>query len=555
MAKDNNMSNTQEINSILEEARKYRTPAQTQQPAPKKAAPQSGRYRQAPANDGYVDISAAASRGGYTDINKVAASNGKKPKKKGKAGLIIGIIVGVIVLAGIGGFTWYMLSGSSTFAKNVSVNGVSLAGMTRDEAKQALASEEQKLADKINIVVKSDDKSVTLTKDDFEYSYDTDSILDDAQAYSEEKGLKTGERTYTISMSLSEDSCKAAAEKVAGEINAKAKNAKVTEYDSKGDGSFTFQDEVNGVTLQEDKLTEDLQEMVKNGTVDGSLDAPTEVVEPKYTVDYLKKNITKLSSFTTTSTNNSNGNTNMEVSLKACNNSIIDPGEVWSFNDCTGDSNQESNGYKPAGVIVEGRHEVGIGGGICQSSTTIYNAALLCGMEVEERACHYYKSVYVDAGRDATIDYGNIDLKLKNPFEYQLFMKCYMDGTVLHCEMYGIQTDEFDDVEISTETTSYFSTGYRVAATRTFLKNGKVVRSDDLPESTYYTVEPKSSRSSSNDNNDNNSASSSGGGSTSSQAPEPDPQPQPEPEPEPQPEPEPEPQPDPQPEPEVVEVP
>ena len=142
----------------------------------------------------------------------------------------------------------------------------------------------------------------------------------------------------------------------------------------------------------------------------------------------MQNNIVKLSSFSTESSNNDNGNHNMKISLKACNGSVIEPGETWSFNDCTGDSNLESNGYKEAGVIVDGKSGTGIGGGICQSSTTIYNAAILCGMKIEERYCHYFKSTYIDAGRDATIDYGNLDLKLSNPFSYQLFMKCWLFG-------------------------------------------------------------------------------------------------------------------------------
>ena len=488
---DKNMSNTQEINSILEEARKNRAPQQPKKPTPKKEAPKQTKAPAATkviADDGFI----------ITDDGK-SPSKGRAPqpkpkkKKKGKAGLIVALsILGVIILAAAGGFTWYMLSGSSTMADNVSVNGVSLAGMTYAQAKAALAPVENSLADGIKVEVKGPaDKAVTLTKDDFSYSFDTDQILKQAQEYSEQKGLKRGEQTYTLSMTLDPNSCEAAAQKVAKEFNTEAKDAKVTAYDSEGDGTFTYQDDVVGVSVKVDELKNAIAGAVKDKT-EAQLEAPYDEVKAKYTKEFLQKNIRMLSEYTTTSTNSSNGNHNMATSLAACDGSIIDPDEVWSFNECTGDSNQTSNGYLPAGVIVEGRHETGVGGGICQSSTTIYNATLLCGMEVEERSCHYYKSVYVEAGRDATVDYGNLDLKMSNPFDTQLFMKCYMDGVVLHCEMYGVPQESFDEIDITTEMTSSFSNGYRVAAQRHYYKNDKEVMTDDLPDSTYYTSAPSS---------------------------------------------------------------
>ena len=471
---------------------------------PGKGTPGSRR----PADNGTVDISAAGTKRGKNQANQAKkpprpAEQKPQKKKKSKVGLVIAlVIIGVILLAGAGGVTWYLLSGSSTMADNITVSGVSLAGMTYDEAKKALAPVETSLADTIKVEVKGpDNKVLTFGKDDFRYTFNTDEILKEAQEYSEQKGIKSGEQTYTVTMKVDDSSCKEVAEKAAKEFNREAKNARVATYDSEGDGTFTYEDDVLGVSVKVDELTKSLSAGIKDKTT-ASVDAPYEEVKAKYTKEFLQKNITQLSSFTTTSTNSSNGNHNMATSLDACDGSIIEPDAVWSFNECTGDSNQTSNGYLPAGVIVEGRHETGVGGGICQSSTTIYNATLLCGMEVEERSCHYYKSTYVDAGRDATVDYGNLDLKMSNPFDTQLFMKCYMEGVVLHCEMYGIPQADFDDIEITTETTSSFSNGYKVAAERHYLKDDKEVRVEELPNSTYYTSAPSSGNSSSNSNDD-----------------------------------------------------
>ena len=93
----------------------------------------------------------------------------------------------------------------------------------------------------------------------------------------------------------------------------------------------------------------------------------------------------------------------MRVSLKACNGSVIEPGATWSFNKCTGNSNLESLGYKPAGVNSNGKSDIGIGGGICQVSTTLYNAVLRAELEVTERHNHSMIVTYVDPSADAAI--------------------------------------------------------------------------------------------------------------------------------------------------------
>ncbi|WP_405343120.1 VanW family protein [Ruminococcus sp.] len=528
-------SNTMELDAILAESRTRRTGSPAPSGARSGAAPRKAARPAAPApqrnlNDDFIVVddgsadaprqSGPARRAPRPDYDYDAPG----PKKKKKTGLIVALcIIGIILVAALGAFALYMFSGSgtgpdSTFSDNVYVNGKSLKDLTMEEAKTLMKTVENDLASGIKVEVKAGDKSYNYTKDDFKYTFDTEAVLNEAKQYSEEKGIKTEDKNYEIKMTVDDSTCKDLITKIAADIKTDAKDAKVTDFDPDAESMFTITAESKGKTLDETTSLNALSTFIKNGNIAGTVDATVKEVDPEYTADFLKKNITKLSEFSTTSTNNSNGNENMRVSLAACNGSIIEPGETWSFNDHTGNSNLESNGYKPAGVIVEGRSETGVGGGICQSSTTIYNAAILCGMSVVERECHYYKSVYVDAGRDATVDYGNIDLKVNNPFKYQLFMKCWMDGTQLHCEIYGLQNPKFDDIEINTSSPSYFGNGYKVTTTRTYLKDGNEVDSDDLPSSTYYTSAPSSGSSgnsgggSGNSGGDSGSDDNSGGG-------------------------------------------
>ena len=484
MAENRKMSDTGELESILAEARSRNRQASAQSPsrpaAKRAAAPRPAAVQSAP-DDSFVMVDENGR------ISSAApAEEDYAPAKRSKKPLIVAIVVILaVLLAASAGVTWYMMSGTKEgFADNISISGVQVAGMSTNQAKAALADVESKLAEKIAYEVIVGETKINLTKDDFEYSFNTDDILREAKEYSEKRGIKTGTVTYEIKMTVDSGNCPEIAKRIAGQVDKEPEDAKVVSFNSEKSDMFTYSDGAEGLKLKQEELSSTLSSMISAGKFSGSIEAPYDTPDPEITADYLRSKIVKLSSFTTTSTNSWNGNENMRVSLAACNNSIIEPGDTWSFNNCTGNSNLESNGYKPAGVLVQGRSEIGIGGGICQSSTTIYNAGIIAGLDVVERYCHYYPSSYVEIGRDATIDYGNLDLKLKNPFDTQVFLKCYMDGVVLHAEIYGIQSPEFDDVKIST-----YSNGYnKYGATRTFYLNGSKVRSDELPSSEYYTA-------------------------------------------------------------------
>ena len=187
----------------------------------------------------------------------------------------------------------------------------------------------------------------------------------------------------------------------------------------------------------------------------------------------------------TTSTNTSNGTHNMSVALDACNGSIIGPDEVWSFNDCTGDSNQEENGYKSAHVISEGKLVDGIGGGICQASSTIYNAAIRANLDFKERYCHQWASVYVPTGLDATIDYPNLDLKIYNKNKTQVFLESEVDGSTLKVTFWGVKYGDYDDIKTHNEISDRGSSSYTVRAWRIYLKDGKEIDREELSKSTY----------------------------------------------------------------------
>ena len=106
-------------------------------------------------------------------------------------------------------------------------------------------------------------------------------------------------------------------------------------------------------------------------------------------------------------------------------------------------------------------------------------------MEIEERYCHQFQSSYVPAGRDATIDYPGLDLKLSNPTDYPMYMQCYMEGTQLTVNIYGWDDPSFDYIEIESYVHSATDEGYRASAQRVYYLDDEEVGREDLPNSWY----------------------------------------------------------------------
>ena len=261
--------------------------------------------------------------------------------------------------------------------------------------------------------------------------------------------------------------------------------AHVSEFKPFEKDKYVYAEGTKGSEINQETLANDIRAFLSSGKTTGSIAAKTNEISPTITVDMVKKNIVPLSTYSTYSYNTANGTHNMEQALSACNGSVIEPGATWSFNKCTGDSNLESNGYKPATVISNGKYEQGIGGGICQASTTIYYAAIYANMDIVERYNHKWASSYAAAGLDATIDYPNLDLKLKNKTSYQMFMECTISGNKLTVNIYGYKDPSYDTIATYSETCDITSENFGARAYRIFYKDGKETKREQLPPSTY----------------------------------------------------------------------
>ena len=390
-------------------------------------------------------------------------------------------------------------SPSGIFLEGISVQGIDLGGKSMKQAQDILCIEESEMIPNIDFTLNCLDKLVYITEDDLVFEFDTVKVLNEAYEYSEymrnilakeeRNELKSDEnKDYTITMTFNEASIAEAVKSVAEKVNVDVQDAHVTKINVEAinpDEMFVFADGVVGYDIDTDDLTTQLSTLIRNENYTAEIIGEMKEIEPDITLEDLKQNLVLISQYQTWSGNTWAGNMNMMTAMESMNGSVIKNGETFSFNEHTGNSNLAENGYYAAGVIVNGQSADGIGGGICQAATTIYNAAIRADMTVVAREPHTWPSVYVPVGIDSAIDYGNIDMAFKNETGHDVYLICYMDGGQLNAFIYGYKPTEYDEIVVSSWFTGSSGAGFGAAACRNYYKDGELVKTEDLPSSFY----------------------------------------------------------------------
>ena len=176
-------------------------------------------------------------------------------------------------------------------------------------------------------------------------------------------------------------------------------------------GTLVFKESSNGITFN----LEDAKFLYTN-TLEKKISIPLIITQPEITTDSLSNEIFKdvLSTYTTKyKESEKNRTVNVKLSASKINGTILLPGQEFSYNNVVGERTFE-NGFKVATIFANNSHQQGLGGGICQTSSTLYNAVLYSNLEVTNRANHQLLVSYVPLGQDATVAWPYTDLKFKN---------------------------------------------------------------------------------------------------------------------------------------------
>ncbi|MGI8923559.1 MAG: VanW family protein [Fimbriimonadales bacterium] len=183
---------------------------------------------------------------------------------------------------------------------------------------------------------------------------------------------------------------------------------------------------------------------------------PLEAEPPRVSKEAVGSIKDVVSKFTTKfNRGNLNRSSNIRLAASEFDGIVLLPGDILSYNETVGQRTVK-RGYKLAGVYANGRHDTGIGGGICQVSTTLFNAAALANLKIVSRTNHSMPVAYVPLGRDATVDFGNIDLKIENSTDNPVSVTSEVVGGSITFRILGTK---IPNMSVSLATTNHTSWG------------------------------------------------------------------------------------------------
>lgn len=364
-----------------------------------------------------------------------------------KIGIVLGIILlNLFIFIGI----LAVIINGDKISKNTYINNINIGELTK-----AQASEKLKNIYNVEVIkFKYNDIEYTLSPKAIDFSYDIDKSVE--QAYNLNRNgsfidnlKKTinsfvgNKNIFKLSINYNKEKLNSYIEDLSKDINVSMKNASIEIKNS----NIKIHEDEEGINLEVDKtLNNAIKELEKGNK---TIELVVQKIQPDIKEENLQKVDTILGTYSTKFDSSIAGRShNVTLAAKSTSDVLLMPGESFSYNEYTG-PRTVSNGYKNAPVIVQGVVQEGVGGGVCQVSSTLYNSVLYAGLEIESIKNHSIPSSYVAKGRDATVSYGSIDFIFKNNLKYPVYIKNSVYGNTLTCTIYGSSEDK-QKIEIST---------------------------------------------------------------------------------------------------------
>lgn len=250
----------------------------------------------------------------------------------------------------------------------------------------------------------------------------------------------------------------------------------------------SFEPETHTITSAENGIDFNVENAKKIlETSDNECTIPLTVLKPNVTNNMIGSEAFPdlLASYSTKYVaSNKNRTTNLKLAAGKIDGTVLLPGEVFSYNNVVGERTI-SAGYKDAAIYLNGQVVDGLGGGICQISTTLFNAVLFSNLEIVELYNHQFVPSYATAGRDATVVYGVKDFKFKNSRNYAIKINCSVANGVASFQIWGFKQEPEYEVSVSANVTSRTSSYIKSATYRTLKLNGEVVKTEKISNYTY----------------------------------------------------------------------
>lgn len=423
---------------------------------------------------------------GVSQTSTLDESFYKSEKSKVKKYKIVGLVVIICVLGVSINYFNKKYIYTNVIAKNIFIEGIDVSNLTKEEAINYV-NENVILGE---LQLNYNGETNVISPDEIDLKYNTSEVVDEAYNYTKTDSyfenvkrffeLNKNSKNLEIKSLYNENKLSEKIQNISDSINVDMKNATVYISDS---GNISVSSATIGKELDIASTKESIYDAIKNKDYK-SIDLKVNIKEPKISTEAVKSVNTLLAEFSTKfSTKDSNRVTNVVLSAKATSDVLLMPGEEFSYNNLTG-KRTTSNGYKDAPVIINGKLEQDVGGGVCQVSSTLFNSVLYSGLDVTSRRNHSLKSSYVSIGRDAMVSDGGSDFRFKNPYSHPVYIKNTVSNGVITSKIYGNTSDKKN---ISIKVEPYTTEGLDAAKTYIEYKdsNGKVIRTQYISNSVY----------------------------------------------------------------------
>lgn len=375
--------------------------------------------------------------------------NKKKKNSKQKTNKILAILTICtlsITAIIIGQFVVLDYDTNKILQEGTVINGHNLSGVTKKDASKLLLADFNEKARDFKLTITSEEKSWEFEGDDFQVNSDIHTVLEASQNRDALLNSKENQIDFLSQFDKMGGAINVAfnymfvgldekIETIIQEVEIEPIDSTIN-FNPNQTPIFEITDSTNGKRVNKDKLYESINEkFLTSNNINVELEFIEEI--PTITKEYNENLTKKISTFTTNVADSTGGRKhNVKLALEQFNGFILNPNEEISFNEIIGEHTIE-NGYQTATIIYNGEFTDGIGGGICQASTTLYNALLLGGVEITEVHKHSLPVRYVPLGLDAMVSEHTADLKFKNTSEYPIYIHTYSDSKSVSVDLYS----------------------------------------------------------------------------------------------------------------------
>ncbi len=333
-----------------------------------------------------------------------------------------------------------------TIPNGIYIGDVAVGGMTAEQAEDAVRSYVESLGDE-TVMLSADEETTTATVSELGLTEDIDATVSDAlnygqtgnllKRYKEQKDLEVEEKVLPLVMTADEEQVRAYLEEHSSELERDAVNYGL----SHEDGTFAVLEGEEGQALDMDESVDLILSAFSEGwQEDATIVLSTDTTQPEGSAEELAQVQDVLGTFSTDYSSSSDARkTNIQTGASLIDGSVVYPGETFSVVDAVTPFDEE-HGYAEAPSYESGATVDTYGGGICQVSTTLYNAVIRAELQIDERHGHSMTVSYVEPSDDAAIAEGIKDLKFTNNTDAPIYIEAYTDGATISFTVYGHET-------------------------------------------------------------------------------------------------------------------